>query len=226
MMIDMAPDASPSGSADDGGGPPGRPLSRAEQQDRTRVALVQAAEVVFARDGFHGASLDSIAREAGYSKGAIYSNFDSKADLFLAVMDRLVEGVDDHWAPMSQTLTPGDLTQLGEVRFDQPPTPLQVSRGFSLATLEFAAAAGRDEGLRAALRDRLAVLVEATAGIVAARRSADETLGDDELALLITAFDQGMGLFALLGWPVEDTTIMPKALARLLHPAPDEVAPG
>ncbi|MGH9207133.1 MAG: TetR/AcrR family transcriptional regulator, partial [Acidimicrobiales bacterium] len=48
---------------------------------------VEAAAQVFARRGFHGASLDEIAEGAGFTRGAIYSNFGGKEDLFLAVLD-------------------------------------------------------------------------------------------------------------------------------------------
>ena len=41
----------------------------------------------FSRDGYHGASLEEIADTAGFSKGAVYSNFGGKAELFLAVLD-------------------------------------------------------------------------------------------------------------------------------------------
>lgn len=58
-------------------------LTRAQQQARTRERLLQAAEVVFARLGYGGASVDLIAAEAGYSKGAVYSNFASKEAIFL-----------------------------------------------------------------------------------------------------------------------------------------------
>src|SRR5206468_398295 len=47
--------------------------------------LITAARTVFVRRGFHAASLDEIAEEAGYTKGAVYSNFHGKDDLFLAV---------------------------------------------------------------------------------------------------------------------------------------------
>lgn len=57
----------------------------------TRGALIEAAADVFARRGFHGASLDEIAETAGFSRGAIYSNFDGKEDLLLAVLDYLTE---------------------------------------------------------------------------------------------------------------------------------------
>jgi AcrR family transcriptional regulator len=62
-------------------------LTRAERQQQTRAELLAAAHRVFLRDGFHGASLAEIAEEAGYTFGAVYSNFQNKDDLFLAVMD-------------------------------------------------------------------------------------------------------------------------------------------
>ena len=64
-----------------------RRLPRAERKEQTKAELVQAARVVFMRRGFQAASLDEIADEAGYTKGAVYSNFAGKDDLFLAVLD-------------------------------------------------------------------------------------------------------------------------------------------
>jgi AcrR family transcriptional regulator len=66
-------------------------LSRAERKERTRDEVVAAAQRVFLRDGFHGATLDAIADEAGYTKGAVYSNFDGKDALFLALLDEVYE---------------------------------------------------------------------------------------------------------------------------------------
>jgi AcrR family transcriptional regulator len=57
----------------------------------TRRALLDAAATEFGAKGFHGASLDAIAKAAGFTKGAVYSNFDNKADLFLALMDDRLE---------------------------------------------------------------------------------------------------------------------------------------
>jgi AcrR family transcriptional regulator len=53
--------------------------------------LLAAADDVFRERGFHGASLDQVAAAAGYTKGAVYSNFASKEDLFLAIYERRVE---------------------------------------------------------------------------------------------------------------------------------------
>jgi AcrR family transcriptional regulator len=67
-------------------------LSRAEQNDRNRALLLAAARRVFLDRGYHAATLDQIADEAGFSKGAVYSRFDSKADMFLALLeDRIAE---------------------------------------------------------------------------------------------------------------------------------------
>jgi AcrR family transcriptional regulator len=65
--------------------------TRAERKSRTREELIGAAERLFTRDGFHATSVDAVADEARYTKGAIYSNFDSKEGLFLAVYERRVD---------------------------------------------------------------------------------------------------------------------------------------
>jgi len=65
----------------------GTPLTRAEKKRATRIRLLDAAESVFAARGFAEASLDEIAEVAGLTKGAVYSNFDKKLDLLLAVLD-------------------------------------------------------------------------------------------------------------------------------------------
>jgi AcrR family transcriptional regulator len=65
-----------------------RPLTRAERREQTRDDLVAAADRCFVQGGFHPTSLDQIATSAGYTKGAVYSNFASKEDLFFAVYER------------------------------------------------------------------------------------------------------------------------------------------
>jgi AcrR family transcriptional regulator len=65
--------------------------SRSETQAQTRERLLDAAERAFAAEGFGGASLDRIAEAAGFTRGAVYSNFADKADLFVAVLDRRLD---------------------------------------------------------------------------------------------------------------------------------------
>ncbi|MHB1539531.1 MAG: TetR/AcrR family transcriptional regulator [Solirubrobacteraceae bacterium] len=66
-------------------------LTREQSKAQTRERLLSAARVVFARRGFHGASVEEIAAEAGFSTGALYSNFEGKEDLFLALMDHVID---------------------------------------------------------------------------------------------------------------------------------------
>jgi AcrR family transcriptional regulator len=62
-------------------------LTREERKAQTRERLIAQAHRVFLRRGFHATTLEEIAAEAGVTKGAVYSNFESKADLFMAVLD-------------------------------------------------------------------------------------------------------------------------------------------
>ncbi len=74
-----------------------RPSLRDEQRALTRRRLLDGAEAVFARSGYHGASVNEIAREAGATTGALYSNFAGKEDLFLALFDeRIATDVRDY----------------------------------------------------------------------------------------------------------------------------------
>jgi AcrR family transcriptional regulator len=61
---------------------------RQERTEITRARLIQSAEKVFARDGFEAAKLEEIAADAGYTRGAFYANFESKEDLFFALLER------------------------------------------------------------------------------------------------------------------------------------------
>jgi len=63
-------------------------MTREQSKANTRERLLDAARSVFASRGFRGASVEEIASEAGFSTGALYSNFDGKEDLFLVLMER------------------------------------------------------------------------------------------------------------------------------------------
>jgi AcrR family transcriptional regulator len=65
-----------------------RRLTRAERKAETRQQLLEAAARVFARRGYAGASVDDIAEEAGFTVGALYSNFGGKQQLFMAAFER------------------------------------------------------------------------------------------------------------------------------------------
>ena len=66
---------------------PLEPLTAERRRQQTREYLLQAAAQVFAERGFYAATLDEVAAAAGFTKGAVYSNFKNKEDLFLALLE-------------------------------------------------------------------------------------------------------------------------------------------
>jgi AcrR family transcriptional regulator len=76
-------------------------MTRAEQQERTREEILAAADRLFVEEGFHATSVDQIANAAGYTKGAVYSNFAAKEDLFFAIYERRM---DQALADLERTL--------------------------------------------------------------------------------------------------------------------------
>lgn len=62
-------------------------LTRSESQALTRDRLLEAARELFSKEGYATTSVEHIADAAGYSKGAVYSNFPGKQAIFLAVLD-------------------------------------------------------------------------------------------------------------------------------------------
>jgi AcrR family transcriptional regulator len=104
--------------------------TRKQRQERTRIELIEAAGRVFARRGYHGAGVEEIAAEAGYSTGAVYSNFKGKEELFLALNDHELEKrLDDYRAVVDALDSPGGTEQTAAERFgsfirDDPDWPL------------------------------------------------------------------------------------------------------
>jgi AcrR family transcriptional regulator len=80
---------------------PATRMTREQSKANTRERLLAAARSVFARSGFHGASVEEIASKAGFSTGALYSNFDGKEDLFLVLMER---EIDEHAREISEAV--------------------------------------------------------------------------------------------------------------------------
>jgi AcrR family transcriptional regulator len=68
-------------------------LSRVESKEQTRRRLLEAATRVFRRRGYRGASVEAIATEAGYTVGALYSNFERKDDLLLALLEEEIGAI-------------------------------------------------------------------------------------------------------------------------------------
>ena len=119
-------------------------LSRAEQNDRNRALLLAAARRVFLERGYYAATLDQIADEAGFSKGAVYSRFASKADMFLALLeDRIAERAAQNARLAGELAGTGNFAAL----LDLAERAERGAPGWRLLVTEFRVHAARDPEL-------------------------------------------------------------------------------
>lgn len=181
--------------------------SRAERREQTRTKLLDAATRVFARRGYHGATLDEVAAEAGFTKGALYYNFADKEDLFLALLDTHIESRIELLHDLAGRRAPAE-ARLAEGA-ERTASSLRDDREWSLLYLEFAAFAARDARFRRKLEQRLGAVHEAMVDAV-------EALAPDPAALALPAETLALGIGALVDGV---------AFGRLLRPGaiPDDL---
>jgi AcrR family transcriptional regulator len=164
------------------------PLTRAESKDLTRRKLLDAARRVFLRHGFHATTVDMVALEAGFTKGAVYATFASKADLFLALY---AERTEERAAAIAAT--PGVDAERETLR--RWADVLRHERAWLLVLLEFWIFAARDAGLRrrfAAINRRLRTsLAESTER---GARAAGRVLPADPELLVLCQVALGNGI--------------------------------
>jgi AcrR family transcriptional regulator len=175
-------------------------LSRKQKQARTRTCLMESAARIFARRGLDQASIDEVAADAGYTKGAFYANFKSKEELFLAMLDeRFAERVRE----LDQVLA-SDGTVEEQAREVGASFMRQVSADpeWQRLFLEFAAYAARNEDFRQELVTRYRALRSRMAEAFhehARAQGIDSTPErKEEMALMLFAMANGVALEKLL----------------------------
>jgi TetR/AcrR family transcriptional regulator, transcriptional repressor of aconitase len=141
-----------------------RRITRSEKQAETRALLIEAAATEFAERGYAEARIDRIAQTAGFSKGAFYSNFGSKEELVLAVLERtMISRIDlMSRAIASAGRDPGRLIQsiIAET------IARQQDRLWNLLRVELLRQAAREPRLRAAMAANCAELLSANARLM------------------------------------------------------------
>ena len=134
-------------------------VSRRDRAAANRAALLAAARKVFLAAGYHGASVDAVAGEAGFTIGAVYSQFGGKAELFLALLEqRIDERIEQIRSVMDGS---GPAAELGAVA-RQWAGVLRTDLDWTLLVIEFRVHAARDPALAArfaALHGRLLAAV-------------------------------------------------------------------
>jgi AcrR family transcriptional regulator len=177
------------------------PLTAERRRQQTRDHLLQAAAQVFAERGFHGTSLDEVAAVAGFTKGAVYSNFKNKEDLFLALIEAayaremaaLKETLEASEIPPDARL--GDFVGLIRTQFDQMPD------NWGTLNLEFSLYALRNPAARERLNELQRADIRGVADIIASQQAhlgVDAEAWAENAARIITALFRGIGLMQAL----------------------------
>jgi AcrR family transcriptional regulator len=170
-------------------------LTRAERSAQTRAELMDSARRLFLRRGFHAASLELVAEEAGFTIGAVYSRFGSKADLFLAILDERIDQLVVEVAEVAADAQP--VAAHAELLAGRRMALLEREREWFPLVVEFWSHAARDERLRREFGARHERLVAAYAGLIEAdytRLGLALPLAPEVLARAVVAMGNGVAL--------------------------------
>ncbi|MFK3938048.1 TetR/AcrR family transcriptional regulator [Alkalihalobacillus sp. NPDC078783] len=191
-----------------------------ERKVETRKMLLNAAAEIFAQLGFHGASVDKIAEYAGYSKGAVYANFNSKEELFLALLEeKMKRDVDTIHQAMKQQQSVDQFIEKIDYYFD---LERQTNRVWSILNMEFLLYAMRQESVREKWTAMIVDSVEQISDGIEKMMEPDNHMkiqSSEELAWTILSLGNGM---ATLHYIAEDRVppkLYGKALQNIFRPS-------
>jgi AcrR family transcriptional regulator len=203
-------------------------LSRAEQTERNRAALLASARRVFLERGYHGASVDQIADAAGFSTGVVYSQFGGKADLFLALLEaRIAERAAGNARTVEGLAGDAGLSRL----LAHAASVDRAEPEWGLLVIEFRVHAARDPELGrryAAVHQRtLAGMERAVTGLYQ-RAGQTPPLPPADLARLLVAVGAGARLEQAAEPDSSQAALLVKQLGQLItgRPAPSVSASG
>jgi AcrR family transcriptional regulator len=173
------------------------PLTPQRRRQLTRSHLLAAAEQVFKTRGFHAASIDAVAASAGFTKGAVYSNFADKADLFIALTEHRW---NEQFAAVRRALTDAaslDADERADLFKRLVTDLLWGDRDWQLLLLEFSIHAARHPEARQLLQQRHRVDRATLAQLIGAeldRVGAEAPVPLDDLAGVFLALFNGIAL--------------------------------
>ena len=168
---------------------------RRARRARTREALIEAAIRVFARRGYEAARLAEVAREAGLTTGAVYSNFDGKRDLFLAAFEHeIARHIAEVTDAVGAASTPEERIAAAAAQWSGFLT--RAPDRFPLF-IEYWSHAVRDPDLRPEFAARFAALRDTTSRLIAAESEAAGVqlpIPADQIAVAVNALTNGIAL--------------------------------
>jgi AcrR family transcriptional regulator len=174
-------------------------LSRKERQAQTRSCLMHSAAKVFAKRGLQQASIDEVAEDAGFTKGAFYANFKSKEELFLAMLDeRFAQRIEEIERVIAAEGSEAEKAQRAGDDFTRM---VSADPEWQRLFLEFTAYAARSEEFREELVTRYQWL---RSRIAAALQARAEELGVhseipvEQITMMTCAMANGVAIERLL----------------------------
>ncbi len=194
-------------------------LTRQQSKEQTRQALIEAAAEVFGAHGFHGASIDLVAETAGYTKGAVYTHFESKEDLYLALLDDHLREPPSEWTRALESGVP--VSAVAEELERELPQTLEATRSWAMLSLEFFVHALRNEAVAARLAEQIR---SARQEYERSMRLRSEALGKalplppEQLGVALLAFENGLSIFGLLEPQTLKNGAYSAVLQRLIDP--------
>lgn len=194
-------------------------LSRQETQAKTHEDLLSAAVEHFLDRGYAAASLEQIADDAGYSKGAVYSNFANKDQLCAEVLGRIRLGKIAEIA--TGVLAGGDLEAALQAFADWAERTIGDTR-WTLLEIEFAVRLRHNEQMRASMAAGAAAIRALLASQIQALAEANSVAPQrdpEESALLILSVGVGLGLQRAID-PDLSVDALVQAVREALLPAP------
>jgi len=208
-----------------------QPLTPERRRQQTREYLLQAAAQVFADRGFHGASLDEVAAAAGFTKGAVYSNFKNKEDLFLALLEaNQAREMDALHATLEASDIPPEARLPDFVSLVRHQTS-DLGNNWDILYQEFALYAMRNPSAREKLAEFDAVTIKKVAHLIVdvRERQGFEALDHPEhVARIIVALFHGVSVMRALNADAVDDSFLETAvdfLARSLTSVPAPTSP-
>lgn len=175
-------------------------LNRQQSQARTRELIIESATVLFLRDGFRSTSLEQIGEHAGFTRGAVYSNFASKTAMGIAVIDALYETEERRAIAAIKTVAAHDTAAWFTALADWAQGSFGDPRWARLE-IEVAAFSGTDDGLREATATRYARIRARVAEQIADAfrhlgidSPTDSPADLDELSLTFVSLALGLGI--------------------------------
>jgi AcrR family transcriptional regulator len=199
---------------------------RRVKRGEVRRRLLDAAYLVFAERGYEGAGLERVADVAGFSKGAVYSNFANKDELFYeliaARIDERAEAVRAASAGRAVDAGPDDTETAARLAGRELREMGEADPAWQMLFIEFWLRCARSEGLRARLaekrrgmRIKIAELVEAQASSSGFSISRGESL---DLATTVLALSNGLGIEGLIDPEAVGPELFGEILAKIVGP--------